>query len=106
MRANFFNRLNLKNNSRTVDAGGPCNEWEEGEAYADIALVTVKQGGVVARSSGTVRVWPNDDEWWLPAQSAGQLQRGNARADATLTVYRANGDVVYQGPWGLDLQLN
>jgi hypothetical protein len=103
MKPNFDDRLNLKNDSRTVDAGGPCN-WQEGDAYADIANVTIQQDGVVARSNGTVRVWPNDVEWWLPAQSASQLHDGGARADAVATIHKANGNVEYW-PWGEDLQL-
>lgn len=104
MKPNFDDRLNLKNNSRTVDAGGPCN-WEAGDEYADIANVVVQQGGVTATSSGTVRVSPDDEKWWLPAESPNQLHSGGARADAVATVHKTNGEIKNH-PWGEDLQLN
>jgi hypothetical protein len=105
MRPNFNDPLNLKNNSQTVQSGGPCN-WDNDDDYAEIANVVVQQGGVTATSNGTVRVSKaNDPNWWLPAQSPNQLQRGGARADAVATVHKTNGQIV-PVPWGEDLQLN
>ena len=42
---------------------------------------------------------PDDDKWWLPAESANQLRKGGARADAVATIDKATGEI-RNHPWG------
>jgi hypothetical protein len=98
MKPNFNPVLNLKNNSRTVAAGGPCN-WEPGDEWAEIRDVTITQGSVVGSSSGSITVRKDeDDEWWLDASSSSQFTRGSAQPHAVAVVYRTNGPPD-QYPW-------
>ena len=95
---NFDSTLNLKNNSRTVRAGGPCN-WEDGDDWAEISSVTITQGSVVGSSSGSTTVHNGTDiEWWLDARSSSQFTGGQAQAHAVAFVHRTNGSS-YQHPW-------
>jgi hypothetical protein len=99
MKPQFFNQLNLQNNSRTVAAGGPCN-WDPDDDWAEIRQVTIRQGNAVGLSgnaSTTVRK-DKDDEWWLDASSSSQFDRGSAQPYAVAVVYRTNG-TTYQYPW-------
>ena len=97
----FFNRLNLKNSSRTVEAGGPCN-WEDdrNDAWAEIKLVRIEQGSVVG-SCGTTstKVYRNRDEnWWLDAIASSAFTRGTAQASAHATVHTTDNNT-YEVPW-------
>jgi hypothetical protein len=106
MRPNFFDDLNLKNDRRTVAAGGPCH-WEAGDAWAEIKNVTIEQGGVVASSgtaSTTVRKG-RDRNWWLDASASSQFTRGPAEAYALAIVHRTDG-TTYEYPWYDDIQLH
>jgi hypothetical protein len=99
MRPQFFNQLNLQNNSRIVEAGGPCN-WEDGDLSAVISEVKIKQGSVVGSSSGSITVQRSeDDEWWLDASSSSQFNRGSALAQAVAVVRKANGTVEPRYLW-------
>jgi hypothetical protein len=107
MRPQFFDQLNLKNSSRTVAAGGPCN-WEDGDAWAEIKDVRVEQGGV-AGSGGTAwtRVYKGqDDEWWLDASSSSQFTRGPARSSAVAVVHKTDNTVQEPFSWPDDVQLH
>jgi hypothetical protein len=98
MRPQFFEQLNLQNNSRTVAAGGPCN-WEDGDVSAEIRDVTITQGSVVGSSSRSITVRKGeDDEWWLDASSSSQFNRGSAQPHAVAVVYTTGGGS-YQYPW-------
>jgi len=102
----FFDELNLKNNSRTVAAGGPCN-WEDGDAWAEIKDVRVEQGSV-AGSCGTASTTVRngrDRDWWLDAASSGPFTRGPAQASAVATVHRTD-NTTYDVPWPDDVQLH
>jgi hypothetical protein len=93
MKPQFFNQLNLQNNSRTVAAGAD-DDW------AEIRQVTIRQGSVVGLSgnaSTTVRK-DEDDKWWLDAKSSSQFNRGSAQPYAVAVVHRTNG-TTYQYPW-------
>jgi len=107
MSPNFHDELNLKNNSRTVAAGGPCN-WQDGDAWAEIKDVRVEQGGV-AGSCGTAstRVYKGqNDEWWLEASSSSQFTRGPAQASAVAVVHKTDGTVQTPYSWPHDVQLH
>jgi hypothetical protein len=98
MNPNFDPVLNLKNNSRTVAAGGPCN-WEDDDVWAEIRDVTITQGNVVGTSSGSITVRKDeDDEWWLDASSSNQFARGSAQPHAVALVYTTGGGP-YPRPW-------
>jgi hypothetical protein len=102
----FHDELNLKNDRRTVAAGGPCH-WEAGDAWAEIKNVTIEQGGVVASSgnaSTTVRKG-RDRDWWLDVSSSSQFTRGPAEAYAVAIVHRTDG-TTYEYPWYDDVQLH
>jgi hypothetical protein len=97
----FFGELNLKNNSRTVAAGGPCN-WEDHrkDAWAEIKLVTIERNGVVG-SSGTAltKVYRNRDEnWWLDAIASSAFTRGTAQVSARAIVHTTDNQI-YEVPW-------
>jgi hypothetical protein len=98
MRPNFNSRLNLRNNSRTVRAGGPCN-WDPGDVRAVIRDVTITQGSVVGSSSGSTEVRNGrDTEWWLEATSPSQFTPGPAQPHAVALVYTTGGGS-YERPW-------
>jgi hypothetical protein len=102
----FFDELNLKNSSRTVAAGGPCN-WQDGDVWAEIKDVRVEQGGVVG-SSGTAKRTVRkgqDRDWWLDASSSSQFARGPAQVSAVAIVYRTDG-TTRPYPWPDDVQLH
>jgi len=105
MNAKFFDQLNLKNNRRTVAAGGPCH-WEAGDAWAEIKSVTIEQGRVVATSGTASTIVRNgeDRDWWLDATAASRLTRGPADAYAVAVVHRTDG-TTYEHPWYDDVQL-
>lgn len=107
MSPNFYNQLNLKNNSRTVAAGGPCN-WEDDDAWAEIWDVRVEQGGVVG-SCGTASTTVyngQDDEWWLDARSSSQFTRAPAQASAVAVVHKTDGTVEAPYSWPHNVQLH
>lgn len=98
MKPQFFDPLNLKNDRRTVAAGGPCT-WEDGDDWAEISSVTITQGSVIGSSSGSTTVNNGTDtEWWLDARSDGQFTRGSAQPHALAFVHRTNGSS-YQYAW-------
>jgi hypothetical protein len=103
----FFDPLNLKNNSRTVAAGGPCN-WGSDDDWAEIRQVTITQGTVVG-SCGTAstRVYKGQhSEWWLNASSSSQFTSGqSAQTSAVATVRRTN-NTTYDVPWSVTVQLH
>jgi hypothetical protein len=97
----FFGRLNLKNSSQTVEAGGPCN-WEDHrkDAWAQVTLVTIDRNGVVG-SSGTASatVYRNQDEnWWLDAIASSSFTRGTAQVSAHATVHTTDNNT-YEVQW-------
>jgi hypothetical protein len=95
----FFDELNLRNNSRTVAAGGPCN-WDPDDDWAEISDVAITQGSVVGSSSGSITVRKDeDDEWWLDASSSSQFNRGSALAQAVAVVHKTNGTVQPRYLW-------
>jgi hypothetical protein len=97
MKPNFDPVLNLKNNRKTVAAGGPCN-WEDGDVSAEISNVTITQGSVVGSSSGSITVEKGkDDKWWLDASSSSQFNRESAQPHAEAVVYTTEGSHPY--PW-------
>lgn len=103
---NFNDELNLKNSSRTVAAGGPCN-WQTGDQSAEIRDVRVEQGTVVGLSgtaSTTVRNGQGD-QWWLDAGSSSQFTRGPAQVQAMAFVRRTDG-TSYEYPWSEEVQLH
>jgi hypothetical protein len=105
MHPNFFGDLNLKDDRRTVAAGGPCH-WEAGDAWAEIKNVTIEQGSVVA-SSGTASTMVrrgSDRSWGLDVSSSSQFTRGPAEAYAVAVVHRTDG-TTYEYPWYDDVQL-
>ena len=107
MNPQFFDELNLQNNSRTVRAGGPCN-WADDDAWAEIWDVRVEQNRVVG-SCGTAltRVYKGqDDEWWLDARSSSQFTRGPALGSAVAVVHKTNGTVEAPYSWPHDVQLH
>jgi hypothetical protein len=102
----FFDQLNLQNNSRTVAAGGPCN-WESGDDWAEIGEVAITQASVVGScgdASATVRKG-KDDAWWLDASSPSQFTRGLAQASAVAIVHKTDGSTV-RYPWPDSVQLH
>lgn len=99
MRPQFFDELNLKNNSRTVAAGGPCH-WEDGDVSAVISEVTITQGSVVGSSSRSITLQRGEtDEWWLEASSSSPFNRGSALAQAVAVVRKTNGTVEPRYLW-------
>ena len=99
MKPQFFDELNLQNNSRTVRAGGPCH-WEDGDVSAVISEVKITQGSVVGSSSGSITVERSEtNEWWLEASSSGQFNRGQALAQAVAVVHKTNGTVEPRYLW-------
>jgi hypothetical protein len=91
MMPQFFDQLNLRNNSRTVAAGGPCN-WEDDDVSAVISEVKITQGSVVGSSSGSITVQRSKtNEWWLEASSSSQFTRGPALAQAVAVVRKTSG---------------
>jgi hypothetical protein len=103
---NFYDQLNLKNDHRTVAAGGPCN-WEDGDASAEVKNVTVTQGSVTGSSgtaSTTVRKG-TDTDWWLDVNSANQFTRAPAQTRAVAIVTRTDG-TTYEHPWPDNVQLH
>jgi len=103
---NFHDELNLRNSSRTVAAGGPCN-WQDGDESAEIRDVRVEQGSVVGLSgaASTTVHKGQGDQWWLDASSSSQFTRGPARVDAVAVVHRTGG-TSYEYPWSQDVQLH
>jgi hypothetical protein len=102
---NFDSDLNLKNSSRTVAGGGPCN-WEDGDAWTEIRDVTVTQGSVVGSSRGSTTVRKDmDTYWWLDASSNSQFARGPAQASAVAVVHKTDG-TTYEYRWPDDVQLH
>jgi hypothetical protein len=102
---NFNDELNLKNNSRTVAAGGPCN-WAPNDDRAEIRDVRITQGNLVGTSSGSTTVRKaQHPEWWLDASCSSQFQRGPAQASALAVVRRTDG-TTYNYPWSEDIQLH
>lgn len=103
----FFDELNLRNNSRTVAAGGPCN-WEDGDAWAEIKDVRVEQGGVIGscgNASTTVRKG-QDRDWWLDASSSSPFTRGPAQASAVAIVHKTDGTVKPPYSWPHNVKLH
>jgi hypothetical protein len=98
MKPNFDPALKIKDDRRTIEAGGPCN-WEPGDESAEITDVMVEQPGVIA-SSGieSTTVQPSDDSWWLEATSSRQFTNGPARVHAVAFVKRTDG-TVHEYPW-------
>jgi hypothetical protein len=103
---NFNDELNLKNSSRTVAAGGPCN-WQTGDESAEIRDVRVEQGSVVGLSGTASTMVRNGqgDQWWLDAGSSSQFTRGPARVQAMALVRRTDG-TTYEYPWSDEVQLH
>jgi hypothetical protein len=103
----FFDQLNLKNSSRTVAAGGPCN-WEPDDDWAEIREVRATQGtnvGSCGTASTTVRNG-RDQEWWLDATSSSQFARGPAQASAVAIVHKTDGTVQAPYSWPHNVQLH
>jgi hypothetical protein len=99
MRPQFFDELNLQNNSRTVAAGGPC-KWDPDDDWAEISEVKITQGSVVGSSSRSITVQRSKtNEWWLEASSSGQFTRGPALAQAVAVVHKTNGTVEPRYLW-------
>jgi hypothetical protein len=98
MKPNFDQALKIKNDRRTIEAGGPCN-WEPDDQSAEIKDVMVEQPGVIA-SSGTssTTVQRGDDYWWLEATSSRQFATGPARVHAVALVTKTDG-TVHEYPW-------
>ena len=98
MKPNFDQALKIKNDRRTIEAGGPCN-WEPDDQSAEIKDVIVEQPGVIA-SSGTssTTVQRGDNYWWLEATSSRQFATGPARVHAVAFVTKTDG-TVYEYPW-------
>jgi hypothetical protein len=98
MKPNFDRALKIKDDRRTIEAGGPCN-WENGDVSAEIKDVIVEQPGVVA-SSGTnsTTVQTDDDTWWLDATCSRQFTNGPARVHAVAFVKKTDG-TVHEYPW-------
>jgi hypothetical protein len=104
---NFNDELNLKNSSRTVATGGPCN-WQTGDESAEIRDVRVEQGSVVGLSGTTASTTVRNgqgDQWWLDAGSSSQFTRGPARVKAIALVRRTDG-TTYEYPWDEEVQLH
>jgi hypothetical protein len=104
MKPNFDPALNIKDDRRTIKAGGPCN-WEPGDESAEIKDVMVEQPGVIA-SSGTnsTTVQTGDDKWWLDATSSRQFGLGPARVHAVAFVKKTDG-TMHEYPWPDYVQL-
>jgi hypothetical protein len=98
MKPNFDQVLKIKNDRRTIEAGGPCN-WDPDDRSAEIKDVMVEQPGVIA-SSGTTSttVQRGDDSWWLDATSSRQFATGPARVHAVAFVTKTDG-TVQEYPW-------
>jgi hypothetical protein len=96
----------MKNDRRTVAAGGPCH-WEAGDAWAEIKQVTIEQGSVIATSGTATTIVRRDRDraWWLDASASSQLTRGPADAHAVAVVHRTDG-TTYEHPWYDDVQLH
>ena len=104
MKPNFDQALKIKNNRRTIEAGGPCN-WEPDDESAEIKDVIVEQPGVIASSGPTsTTVQRGDDSWWLEATASRQFAHGPARVHAVALVTRTDG-TVYEYPWPDYIQL-
>ena len=98
MRPNFHDQLNLRDNGRTVAAGGPCG-LELDDEWAEIRDVTIAQGDVVGSSRGSAMVRAStDDEWWLDVSSSDLFVHGEAQASALAEVHRLDGSS-YGVPW-------
>lgn len=106
MKPQFFDPLNLQNNSRTVAAGGPCN-WDSDDDWAEIKDVMVEQVNVVGSCGNTSTTVHKgqDDRWWLDASSSSQFNRGAARAHAVAIVHKTDG-TTYTYPWPDYVQLH
>jgi hypothetical protein len=102
---NFDVALNLKNNSRTVAAGGPCN-WEDGDTWTEFRDVRVQQGSVLGSSSESITVRKGmDAQWWLDVNTSSQFARGPALASAVAIVHKTDGTTyVYSWPDDVLLQ--
>jgi hypothetical protein len=98
MKPNFDRALKIKDNRRTIEAGGPCN-WEPGDVSAEIKDVIVEQPGVIA-SSGTkyITVQAGDNNWRFEVTSSRQFTNGLARVHAVAFVKKTDG-TVYEYPW-------
>jgi hypothetical protein len=105
MNPNFYDQLGLKNDRRTVAAGGPCH-WEAADDWAEIRNVTIEQGSVVATSGNAVTVVRKgrDRSWSLDASATSSFSRGSAEAYALAVVHRTDG-TTYEYPWYDDVQL-
>ena len=102
----FDDQLNMSNYGRTLAAGGPCI-WVEGDEWAEIRDVEVRQGSVVASSRGrstTVRR-DSDPVWWLDVDSADQFTYGPAQARARAVVHRTKGEP-YEYEWPDTVQVD
>ncbi len=107
MKANFYPQLTLKDDRRTVDAGGPLN-WEEipAEVRRLRVIAAISQNGVRGRS--TSREYKREDaerEWWceVPAEDGGAFAVGPAPCAGTLVVTRPGG--LDPWPWPGDPEL-
>jgi hypothetical protein len=98
MRVNFFEQLALRDNGRTVAAGGPC-DWAGDDTWTEIRDVTIAQGNVVGSSRGSAMVRAStDDEWWLDVSSSDPFVRGQAQASAVAEVHTLDG-TTYELRW-------
>jgi hypothetical protein len=98
MKPNFDQDLKLKNNQRTVAAGGPCN-WEDGDDWAEIRDATITQGDVVGLSKGSTTVRNGTaTTWWLDVRSSSQFAPGPAQPYAVAVVHTTSGET-YQYSW-------
>jgi hypothetical protein len=106
MSPKFFDELNLKNNSRTVAAGGPCN-WDRDDDWAEIRQVTIRQGTIVGSCGAATKTVRNgtDRDWWLDATSSSPFARGSAQASAVAIVHRTD-NTTYEVPWPDSVQLH
>jgi hypothetical protein len=105
MRPNFYDQLNLRDNGRTVAAGGPC-DWAVDDTWTEIRDVTIAQGNVVGSSHGSAMVRAStDDEWWLDVSSSDLFVPGGAQARALAVVHKLDG-TVYQADWSDTVYLN
>jgi Dyp-type peroxidase family len=92
MKPQFDDQLNMSNHGRTLAAGGPCL-WEQGDEWADIVVLEVRQGNVVASSGDrrtTVRR-DSDSSWWLDVDSTDQFTYARADARALAIVHKTDG---------------
>ena len=102
----FDDQLNMSNHGRTLAAGGPCI-WVEGDEWAEIRDVEVRQGSVVASSRGRSTTVQRDSDpvWWLDVDSTDQFTYGPAQARARAVVHKTN-RTTYEYEWPDTVQVD